>query len=66
MGPVNIKIELEATFKFAAHNFERPITKIKYNIKRMRSQIDPKQLADLFDFVKFQNYSVFYGAFYEK
>jgi len=47
--------------RFAEQNFERPSFKIIYKIDQMTFKINPKQLSDLLDFVKFQNYSVFYG-----
>ncbi len=59
--PVNLKYELEMAMKFADRNFERPTFKVNCKIERMSFKIDPKQLSDLLDFVKFQNYSVFYG-----
>lgn len=49
--------------KFAERNFERPIVKGISHIEHMNFQIDPKQLSDLLDFVKFQNYSIFYGIY---
>jgi hypothetical protein len=52
------------TLKFAEQNFERPIIKGKCQFEQMIFQIDPKQLSDLLDFVKFQNYSIFYGIQY--
>jgi hypothetical protein len=47
--------------KFAEHNFEKASFKVNFKIEQMTFEIDPKQLSDLLDFVKFQNYSVFYG-----
>ncbi len=47
--------------KFVEQNFERPIIKGKCRFEQMSFQIDPKQLSDLLDFVKFQNYNLFYG-----
>jgi hypothetical protein len=47
--------------KFAEHNFEKASFKVNFKIEQMNFEIDPKQLSDLLDFVKFQNYSVFYG-----
>ncbi|CAF0799712.1 unnamed protein product [Adineta steineri] len=58
--PVNLKFVLEMMMKFAEHNFEKPTIKVDFTIERMNFEIDPKQLSDLLDFVKFQNYSVFY------
>ncbi|CAF0957019.1 unnamed protein product [Adineta steineri] len=58
--PVNLKFVLEMIMKFAEHNFEKPTIKVDFTIERMNFEIDPKQLSDLLDFVKFQNYSVFY------
>ncbi|CAF3452622.1 unnamed protein product, partial [Rotaria sp. Silwood2] len=61
LHPVNLNFELNIAIKFAEQNFERPIYQIKYKIERMSFEIDPKQFSDLLDFIKFQNYSVFYG-----
>ncbi|CAF3597071.1 unnamed protein product [Rotaria socialis] len=60
LHPTNLNLELSVAIKFAEQNFERPTFKIKYKIAQMSFEIDPKQLSDLLDFVKFQNYSVFY------
>ena len=59
--PTNLKFQLEMSMKFAEQNFEKPIVKIDFRIEEMNFEIDPKQFSDLLDFVKFQNYSVFYG-----
>ena len=61
--PTNLKFQLEMSMKFAEQNFEKPIVKIDFRIEEMNFEIDPKQFSDLLDFVKFQNYSVFYGIF---
>ncbi|CAF0868513.1 unnamed protein product [Adineta ricciae] len=58
--PTNLKFQLEMSMKFAEENFEKPIVKIDFRIEEMNFEIDPKQFSDLLDFVKFQNYSVFY------
>lgn len=47
--------------RFAEQNFQRPSIKMIYKIDKMTFKINPKQLSDLLDFVKFQNYSLFYG-----
>ncbi|CAF4114653.1 unnamed protein product, partial [Rotaria magnacalcarata] len=60
MHPTNINLELKVIIKLAEQNFERPTFKVEYNIAQMGFEIDPKQFSDLLDFVKFQNYSVFY------
>ncbi|CAF2148160.1 unnamed protein product [Rotaria magnacalcarata] len=60
LHPTNLNLELSVAIKCAEQNFERPTFKIKYKIAQMSFEIDPKQLSDLLDFVKFQNYSVFY------
>lgn len=62
LHPTNIHLHLQLILKFAERNFERPILKAIYHIEHINFQIDPKQLSDLLDFVKFQNYSVFYGT----
>ena len=61
LTPVNLNIQLEMIIKFAQQNFERPIIKIICKIDQIGFKVDPKQLSDLLDFMKFQNYSVFYG-----
>ncbi|CAF3619599.1 unnamed protein product [Rotaria sp. Silwood1] len=60
LHPINLNLELEISTKFAEQNFQRPMYKIKYKIEQMSFEIDPKQFSDLLDFIKFQNYSVFY------
>ena len=62
LHPTNINLHLQLILKFAERNFERPIMKGIYEIEHINFQIDPKQLSDLLDFIKFQNYSVFYGT----
>ena len=62
LHPTNINLHLQLILKFAERNFERPIMKGIYDIEHINFQIDPKQLSDLLDFIKFQNYSVFYGT----
>lgn len=61
LHPTNVNLHLQLALKFAERNFERPIIKGISHIEHMNFQIDPKQLSDLLDFVKFHNYSVFYG-----
>ena len=60
---MNLTFELDMMMKFAEHNFEKASFKVNYKIEQMSFEIDPKQLSDVLDFVKFQNYSVFYGIF---
>jgi hypothetical protein len=50
--------------KLSEINYERSIFKINFKIEEMTFKVDPKQLADLLDFAKFQNYSVFYGIIF--
>ena len=61
---MNFNLQIEISLKFAEQNFERPIINGKCRFEQMIFQIDPKQLSDLLDFVKFQNYSVFYGIYH--
>ena len=61
LHPVNLNLRLELALKFAERNFQRPIIKGIYHLEHIAIRMDPKQLSDLIDFVKFQNYSAFYG-----
>ncbi|CAF0818142.1 unnamed protein product [Rotaria sordida] len=60
LHPVNLNFAFKVGIKFAEQNFQRPIYKIKFQIEQISFGIDPKQFSDLLDFIKFQNYSVFY------
>lgn len=62
--PVNLKFDMEMIVKFCEENFERALIKLYFIIDQMNFKIDPKQLSDLLDFIKFQNYSIFYGYNY--
>lgn len=59
--PINLKISFTMTLQPSEFNFERPAYDVDILIEEMDLNIDPRQLSDLLDFIKFQNYSILYG-----
>ena len=62
LRPVNLFTEVLITLKPKEHHYERSTLIFDIQIPQIDFHLDTKQISDLLDFVKFQNYTTIHGT----